>query len=226
MGSIVSLETVKYALANPASHDFGAAFYTSARAGIDGGRPDGPQELPNFNPPTVTRVLLVPFARLELRHALVLWNVAGAALPRVLVVGFSGPIAWVHLPAESGHSASCSAPLGQQAWCGSKDRSRGSCSRPPHSAGSRIGAAILAGICLGVIVAAKPFFAAAALPLGITTCIAAAATSIPLSLISVMVSGWPVWADWLRTAGQVDMARSARECIALGICRSRSRRDD
>ena len=54
-----------------------------------------------------------------------------------------------------------------------------------------------------MIVAAKPFFAAAALPLGIATCVAAAATSLSLSLISVMASGWPVWADWLRTARQV-----------------------
>jgi hypothetical protein len=195
---------VKYALANPASHDFGAALYTSARAWIDGGRPYGPQELPNLNPPTVTRVLLVPFARLELRHALVAWNVSGA-----LCLAFSWWLLWsnrVGTPSQRIGSLGvmlCTFGAAGLVWL----EGQITWFLLPAAALSwfsyRRGHRILAGICLGVIVAAKPFFAAAALPLGITTCIAAAATSIPLSLISVMASGWPVWADWLRTVGQI-----------------------
>ena len=204
VGIMATAQTIRVSFQDPASHDFGMSFHPSGRGWIERRQPYAPHERPNLNPPSVTRALFVPLARLDLRSALTLWNAAGAAClaatwlllyvnglrPASLVLGslgallctlgaaclvwLEGQLTWILLPVTT---------LSWLAY--------------------RTGRPVVAGAWLGVLVAVKPFFAVAALPLGVAACVAAAAVSLGISAISVLASGIDVWQQWLHSGGEI-----------------------
>ena len=197
LGVVLTVPAVAAFLNDPQIRDFGLSFHASGRAWIETGQPYGSEGLLNLNPPSVTGLVFVPAALLPVRVAAVVWTAAGA-------LALASTWIWVSRRLSLTRTQSCNAlgvllctmgaaglvwlqgqmtwllfPLGALGWNAHRE-----------------GRAMETGAWLGVLIAAKPFLALAALPLGLMTCVTAAAVSLGISSASMPFTGLEPWQNW------------------------------
>jgi hypothetical protein len=218
VGVLLSAEIAALFLRTPEIRDFGSSFYPSARSWVETGRPFTNLGLPNLNPPSVTGLLFVPLSFLRLGAAAAVWTMVGAlclaitwrnmsrhlSLTRRMELGALGVllctlgaagIVWLE---------------GQITWVLLLTTTR-------RWREYRTGSFVRAGLWLSPTIAAKPFLALAALPLGALTCVTAALSSAILSIVSVAFTGIQPWREWVAAASSIDWLGSPGNASLWGL---------
>jgi hypothetical protein len=205
-GLVYTTDALRIFWSDMPRRDFGAFYFSgqawnAGRSIYDAGRSD----LPNLNPPSAIAVLFAPLAEVPLRAAGALWQLLGAA-----ALGVS---AWriaraLSLPMHAGLAAAGIGLLsvaaryvwleGQitwlllvpatEAWLAYRSRSP-----------------VVAGVWLGVIIAIKPFFALAALALGVRTTLGAGVLSAGLTVLSLPFTSLTPWQEWLALGPRISI---------------------
>jgi hypothetical protein len=204
-GVILTTLIVVQLLQSPSTRDFGLSFMPSAKAWLTTGNPyDSSIGLVNLNPPSVT-VLFLPFALMPLRIAAFVWTLMGAGFLAV-----TWTVAAKRIPLSRSVSIGSLGVLlctvgasgiiwleGQFTWALVFVVTMGWL----HFRDNRD---VQAGLYLGAAIAAKPFLAIGALALGLPILLVAATTSITITIIGIVVAGWPIWQRWLLGSSTVD----------------------
>jgi hypothetical protein len=157
----------------------------------------------NLNPPSLIALIFAPLARLPLQGAAVSWTLLG-----LIAVGASMRVIARELDLSHRATIVLASLLmilpgstftwvaGQVTWL---------LLYPTTLAwrAYRHGRDLAAGLWLTPLIAAKPFFLVALVPLGIIVALAAGFSAALVSAASIPVTGWELWVHWFGLSGDV-----------------------
>lgn len=183
--------------------DLGLSFHPSARAWLETGNPYPlDSELPNLNPPTST-ALYLPVAPLSIREAAIVWTALGALVFAATWVWIGRRLSLTAAQTRHAAGALCCTWAGLGVWW----EGQFVWLLLPWAALSwdryRQGRSATAGVWLGVVIAAKPSLALAAIPLGLRATVGAGAMACGITGTAIGLSGWPPWQAWLEQSSRV-----------------------